>query len=146
MWTQNPLEKLNTKLCVEECLVLAEHVWNFRLWLYTPARKATCREILSVLSAQQSLQFILFYISSGNSMYFHDHTSLHTLSQLSPWNSLKRDVFCLSNTGTLPAARPSHFISLVCFVFLFVPQHAVGLFAYHSLSLSYVCGCGAIFI
>lgn len=54
--------------------------------------------------------------------------------------------FVLSNIGTLPAARPSHFTSLVCFVFLLVPQHAVGLSAYHSLSLSYVCGCGTIFI
>lgn len=84
--------------------------------------------------------WIFFLVLYMYSMYFHDHTSLHLLSQLSPWNSLWHDVFCMSNIGTLPAARPSHFISLVCFVLLFLclsmPWDCSP--TTHSLCLTYV--------
>lgn len=53
---------------------------------------------------------------------------------------------CLTSEVCLSQKAQVHFNSLVCCVFLLVPQHAVGPFAFHSLSLSYVCGCGTIFI
>lgn len=71
----------------------------------------------------------------------HTHMSRTSL-QTVPSPDFLSNIWCfVSNMRSIPTVRPRLIITLVCFVFLLVPQHAAGPLAYHSLSLSYVCGC-----